>query len=226
MLSSLHEIEVDLTPPDDLYVCPFCDKTSFRYQKREGEVFLACSSCGSNITLNDEVWKNPRRRIEILSLTSGYPGVYILRHLSVLYGKHDSQSAILDAESMEIEKAFHALSSPDENVRYRAARSLRIRHPPQAFGPVVAAFGSEPLAKIRVLLVQVLPSIGGTDAIPHLVTAMEDADPAVRKAVLHALSSFEGTDAREAVRRAAGEDPDVGVRTLAIHLLEKNSIKK
>jgi len=192
MLSALNEIDADLAPPDGIYVCPFCDKISFRYLKKEGEAHLRCSACGSAVTLNNEVWENLRRRIEYLSFTSGYPGIYILHHLIALHEKNSAQSVISGAESKDVEKAIASLSSPDEEVRYRAARYLRIRRPPQAFMSAVAALSSEPVAKIRVMLVQALRSIGGKDAIPHLIAATEDADPAVRNAALHALSSFEG----------------------------------
>ncbi|NVO66151.1 HEAT repeat domain-containing protein [Methanofollis tationis] len=87
-------------------------------------------------------------------------------------------------------------------MRYRAARYLRIRRPLRAFEAVAAALSSEPAAKIRVMLVQALPSIGGRDAIPHLIAASEDADPAVRGAALHALSSFEGIVVDEVTGRA------------------------
>lgn len=68
----------------------------------------------------------------------------------------------------------------------------------------VAALSSEPVAKIRVMLVQALRSIGGKDAIPHLVAATEDADPAVRNAALHALSSFEGAVVSNVGGRSGG----------------------
>lgn len=191
VLSSLDAIGADLTPVDDLYLCPFCDKISFRPQKRGEEVVLACSSCRSTIALNTEVWDDPRRRIRYLSVTSGYPGVYILHHILALHERGRAHSGPSGAESRDIEKAVASLSSPDEEVRYRAARYLRVRRPRQAFEPVAAALASEPVAKIRVMLVQALPSIGGRDAIPHLVAATEDADPAVRRAALQALSSFE-----------------------------------
>jgi len=223
ILSSLDAIAADLTPADDLYVCPFCDKISFRPRKSEEDVFLTCSSCGSNITLNNEVWKNPHKRIQYLSLTSGYPGVYILHHIIRLHGEHGIQPVISDARSTEIDKSILSLSSPDEEVRYRAARSLRLRRPPQAFGSMVAALGSEPVAKIRVLLVHALSSVGGKDAIPHLIKATEDTDPAVRSAALQALSSFGDTGVGEAFRRAASDDPDAGVRTLAARIMEKDS---
>jgi hypothetical protein len=190
MLSALNTIDADLAPPDDIYVCPFCDKISVRYLKKEGEVFLRCSACGSSVTLNDEVWENPRRRIEFLSLTSGYPGAYILHHFLALHGNNRDKPVIPDSESREIEKSIRSLSSPDEEIRYRAARYLRLRRPPQAFTPVVTALGSEQVTKIRVMLVNALPSIGGRSAIPYLITATEDVDPAVRKAALQALSSF------------------------------------
>ncbi|HDS62825.1 MAG TPA: HEAT repeat domain-containing protein [Methanofollis liminatans] len=204
ILSSLDAIDADLTPVDGLYVCPFCDKISFRPQRRGEEVVLACSSCRSTIALNPEVWEDPRRRIEYLSFTSGYPGVYILHHILVLHEKNRAQPGISGAESKDVEKAVASLSSPDEEVRYRAARYLRIRRPPQAFTSAVAALSSEPAAKIRVMLVQALPSIGGRDAIPHLIAASEDADPAVRGAALHALSSFGGAVVDEVTGRTGG----------------------
>lgn len=204
MLSALDATDADLVPPDDIYVCPFCDKISVRYLKKGGEVYLKCSACGSAITLNDEVWGNPRRRIEFLSLTSGYPGIYILHHALALHKKDHTQPSLSGSESKDVENAVHSLSSPDEEVRYRAARYIRIRRPPQAFTPAVAALGSEPAAKIRAMLVQALPSLGGRDAIPHLIAASEDADPAVRNAALHALSSFEGAVVSNVGGRSGG----------------------
>ena len=204
MLSALNEIDADLAPPDGIYVCPFCDKISFRPQRREDDAVLTCSSCRSTIALNCEVWDDPRRRIEYLSLTSGYPGAYIIHHFLTLHRNDSVRPVISDAEARELQKAVDSLSSPDEEVRYRAARYLRIRRPLRAFEPVVAALSSEPVAKIRVMLVQALPSIGGRNAIPHLLAAAEDADPAVRGAALHALSSFEGAVVDEVAGRVSG----------------------
>jgi len=205
ILSSLNAIEADLVPIDGLYVCPFCDKVSFKPQKRDEDVFFTCSSCGSTIELNDEVWEYPRKRIEYLSFTSGYPGAYILHHFIVLQGNRSAQPAIRNPEVKRLEENIHCLSSPDEEERYRAARYLRLRRPIQAFESVVAVLGSEPSARIRVMLVHALPSIGGRDAIPHLIAAREDSDPAVRNAALQALSSFEDTVVDRTAGHATGD---------------------
>ena len=89
--------------------------------------------------------------------------------------------------------------------------------------PLLLAFAANPteLARVRLSALEALASIGDPAAVDALTRlALDDPDPAIRRAAVAALGDTESEELFPLLRGIAADDPDPRVRTEASAMIE------
>ncbi|MDP9361289.1 MAG: Flp pilus assembly complex ATPase component TadA, partial [Acidobacteriota bacterium] len=113
------------------------------------------------------------------------------------------------------------LRDPDWWIRISAADTLGRLKDPRAVDPLVAALAD---ADVKWAAVEALGRIGDQRALPALGRMLADPAPDVRIEVMLALKNFQHPQVRNALTGVAQNDPDRGVRTHAVEILDELSL--
>lgn len=125
------------------------------------------------------------------------------------------------ADARAIPPLVRALRSPDVEVRLPAATSLGARLERRARGALRDRLKVDQSSAVRFVIARALATEHDRAGITYLCRALgSDPDRAVRRQAATVLGNVRGTDSRDALRRALGdEDPEV--RALARAALER-----
>jgi len=110
------------------------------------------------------------------------------------------------------------LRDPDWWIRISAADMLGRLKDPRAVEPLVATLADPDM---KWAAVEALGRIGDPRALPALGKMLADPLPDVRVEVMLALKNFQHPQVRNALTSVAQNDPDRGVRTHAIEILDE-----
>ena len=110
------------------------------------------------------------------------------------------------------------LRDEDWWIRISAADMLGRLKDPRAVEPLVAALGD---AEMKWAAVEALGRIGDQRALPALGRMLADPSPDVRIEVMLALKNFKHPQVHNAITSVAQNDPERGVRTQAIEILDE-----
>lgn len=114
-----------------------------------------------------------------------------------------------DAGSRQV--LLSLVADPDPSVSALALDYLREGMGPGDVGSVARAATSQD-AGVRASVCELLASSGATEAVPTLVSLLDDPEPGVRQAAASGLGRLGGEEAREALGTHR-MDPDPGVRS-------------
>jgi twitching motility protein PilT len=117
-----------------------------------------------------------------------------------------------------VPSTIELLRDEDWWIRISAADMLGRLKDPRAVEPLVAALGD---AEMKWAVVEALGRIGDQRALPALGRMLADPSPDVRIEVMLALKNFKHPQVLNAITSVAQKDPDRGVRTHAIEILDE-----